>query len=92
VYIINDIIKICPKIEVKKDINRVVNNNYWVNSHDPELLPSDRWILYNFLGQKVLEGVGKFNLNIVERSIETGLYFLTKNNVFYNKYFIKKIN
>jgi hypothetical protein len=44
------------------------------------------------LGQKVLEGVGKFNLNTEERNIETGLYVLTKNNVFHNKYFIKKIN
>ena len=44
------------------------------------------------MGQKILEGVGKFSLNAEEKNIETGLYFLTKNNVFYNKYFIKKIN
>jgi hypothetical protein len=92
VYIINDTIKICPKIEAEKYISRIINNNYWVNNYDPELLPSDRWVLYNFLGQKVLEGVGKFNLNTEERNIETGLYVLTKNNVFHNKYFIKKIN
>jgi hypothetical protein len=92
VYIINDTIKICPNFEIKKDINRTINNSYGINYYDSELLPSDRWVLYNFLGQKVLEGVGKFNLNLEEKNLDTGLYFLTKNNIFYNKYFIKKIN
>lgn len=92
VYVINDTIKICPKVDTKKDISRIINNNYWIDNYDSELLPADRWVLYNFLGQKILEGVGKFSLNAEEKNIETGLYFLTKNNVFYNKYFIKKIN
>jgi hypothetical protein len=92
VYIINDTIKICLKIEPKKDISRVINNNYWIDNYVSELLPTDRWILYNFLGQKVLEGVGNFNINTDEKNIDTGLYFLIKNNVFYKKYFIKKIN
>lgn len=91
VYTIDDYIKICPKIDTKKDISRITNNSYWINNFDLELLPTDRWVLYNFLGQKVLEGVGKFNLNAEERNIETGLYFLTKNNIFYKKYFIKKL-
>jgi hypothetical protein len=91
VYVINDTIKICPKVDTKKDISRIINNNYWINNYDSELLSSDRWVLYNFLGQKVLEGVGKFNFNVEENNIETGLYVLTKNNVFYKKYFVKKI-
>jgi hypothetical protein len=92
VYIINDTITICPNIEDKKYTDRVIYNSNRDNNVYVSILPSDRWVLFNFLGQKVLEGIGQFNLNNEETRFETGLYFLTKNGLFYKKIFIKKIN
>ena len=92
VYIINDTITICPIIEDKRYTDRVIHNSNRDNNVYVSMVSSDRWILFNFLGQKVLEGVGQFNLNNEETRFETGLYFLTKNGSFYKKMFITKIN
>ena len=90
VYIINDTITICPNIEDKKYTDRVIHNSNRDNNVYVSILPSDRWTLFNFLGQKVLEGIGAFNLNEGDNRFETGLYFLTRNGEFHKKIFIKK--
>jgi hypothetical protein len=88
----SDTTTICPIIEDKRYTDRIIHNSNRDNNVYVSMVSSDRWILFNFLGQKVLEGVGQFNLNNEETRFGTGLYFLTKNGSFYKKMFITKIN